>query len=152
MPPTPPSTNGRTPAPSATRTPGGSAAKPPVPVSSRSVSFKQSMGEIGRTGLRRTGGFIEGDEFLLQLANERKYRVFREMRENDPVINAIVFAVEMLIRQVDWRMEVDEKDTAGQEAADFLDECREDMTETWCNPMAELLSFIVCGWSYFEIC
>lgn len=60
--------------------------------------------EIGTTGLVHTGGFVR-DEFLPQLQGDRATKIYREMKDNDPVIGAMLFAVDMLARQVEWRIE-----------------------------------------------
>lgn len=60
--------------------------------------------EIGRIGQRRYGGTIY-EEFLHELRGTRGIEVYREMSENDDVVGAILFAIEMLVRQCDWNVE-----------------------------------------------
>lgn len=106
--------------------------------------------EIGSTGLNRSGGFIQ-EEFHTRLRGRRGQQIYREMAANDSVVGAVLFAIEMLIRQVDWRVEpVDESEEAEAEA-EFLKSCMDDMSSSWENLMAEILSFLVFGWSYHEI-
>ena len=62
---------------------------------------KERFGEIGKPGLEHWSGRIN-EEWIKELQYERKWRTLREMRENDPVVGAILFAVEMLIRSVSW--------------------------------------------------
>lgn len=50
--------------------------------------------EIGRIGQRRYGGTIY-EEFLHELRGTRGIEVYREMSENDDVVGAILFAIEM---------------------------------------------------------
>lgn len=38
-----------------------------------------------------------------------------------------------------------------KEAAEFVKECMDDMSETWVDTISEILSFITFGWSYHEI-
>lgn len=59
------------------------------------------MAEIGVSGLRATGGYVI-EEFLPQLRGDKVLEVYREMQANDPVVRAVLFAVNMLIRQVRW--------------------------------------------------
>lgn len=106
--------------------------------------------EIGSTGLRQSGGFIQED-FLPKLRGRRGQQTFREMANNDAVVGAILFAIEMLIRQVEWHAEpVDDSDEAMAEA-EFLESCMHDMSTSWENLLAEILSFLVFGWSWHEI-
>ena len=63
---------------------------------------REGFAEIGTTGLKRSGGFID-QEWLRQLATPTlRYRAFSEMRDNDATIGAILYAIETLIRQVEW--------------------------------------------------
>lgn len=62
--------------------------------------------EIGATGLQQFGGLVY-EEFQPQLAGLRARRIFKEMSENDPIIGSILFAVDMLIRQIDWKVTID---------------------------------------------
>lgn len=106
--------------------------------------------EIGATGLRRQSGVIQ-EEFLRQLSGPQAIRVYREMRDNDPVVGAILFAVEMLVRQVSWRVEPASDSNQDLQAAEFLRSCMEDMSHTWQTFISEALSMLVYGWSFHEI-
>ncbi|MDV6376237.1 hypothetical protein ORD21_16705 [Deinococcus sp. ZS9-10] len=56
-----------------------------------------------------------------------------------------------MFRQVDWRA-VPANDTPEAQAwADFLEECRADMSHTWPSFVAEVLTMLVHGWAYFEV-
>jgi hypothetical protein len=57
-----------------------------------------SLKEIGRIGQKRYGGFFY-EEFLKELQGRKGISVYKEMSENDDVIGAILYAIEMLIRQ-----------------------------------------------------
>lgn len=106
--------------------------------------------EIGRTGLKAWGGRIN-EEFLPQLAGLQGIRVYREMESNDPVIGAVLFAIEMLLRQASWRVEPSSQDNEDLRAAEFLESCKDDMSHTWPDLISELLSFLPYGWSWHEI-
>lgn len=66
--------------------------------------------EIGASGLAQYGGFVR-DEFLPQLQGDNALHVYREMFDNDPIISSLVFAIQMLMRQVEWRVEPPEPAT-----------------------------------------
>ena len=74
--------------------------------------------EIGRIGQRRYGGTIY-EEFLHELRGTRGIEVYREMSENDDVVGAILFAIEMLVRQCDWNVEPGGDTAKDKEAAEF---------------------------------
>jgi hypothetical protein len=103
--------------------------------------------ELGSTGLKRSGqrGLIY-EEFLPQLQDERARKVFREMRDNDPTVGAVLYAIEMLIRQAEWRVEGEDEDLV-----EFVESCLTDMSTSWEDFLAEVLSMLVYGWSWHEV-
>lgn len=106
--------------------------------------------EIGRIGQRRYGGrFYE--EFLPELRGNKGVEVYREMSDNDDVIGAILFSIEMLIRQTDWNIQAAGDSKQDKEAAEFVESCMDDMDATWIDTISEILSFITFGWSFHEI-
>jgi len=106
--------------------------------------------EIGRIGQRRYGGTIY-EEFLPELRGKRGIAVYHEMSENDDVVGAILFAIEMLVRQTVWNVEPCGNTSKDKEAAKFVKSCMDDMQETWIDTISEILSFLIYGWSYHEI-
>lgn len=108
------------------------------------------MGEIGRIGQSRYGGFIF-EEFLPELRGKKGIEVYSEMENNDDVVGAILFAMEMLVRQVDWTVDPSGDSAKDKEAADFVQSCMDDMQVTWIDTISEILSFLTFGWSYHEI-
>ncbi|PWK07507.1 phage portal protein family protein [Tumebacillus permanentifrigoris] len=106
--------------------------------------------EHGSTGLTRFGGQVS-EEWLSDLRGTKGIKVYREMRDNDPVIGSILFAIKMLIRQAAWRVELGGDSPADKEAAEFLESCLYDMSMTWHDTLTEILSFLPFGWSYHEI-
>lgn len=111
---------------------------------------RPDLAELGSTGLNQQGGQIF-EEFLPQLQGLRSIRIFKEMAANDPVVGAILFAVDMLIRQVSWRVEPASAETKDQEAAEFLESVIGDMSSTWQDTLSEIVSMLVFGWSFHEI-
>lgn len=114
------------------------------------TSVRAGMNELGRSGLKHFGGTVY-EEFLPQLQGLRGMQVYREMRENSAPIGAMFFAVESLLRSVDWSVEPASEKRKHIDAADFLEECMDDMSHTWEDFISEVLSMLIYGWSYFEI-
>ena len=106
--------------------------------------------EIGRIGQRRYGGVLY-EEFLHELRGRRGAEVYREMADNDDVVGAILFAIEMLVRQCDWNVEPAGDTAKDKEAAEFVESCMDDMQDTWIDTISEILSFLTYGWSFHEI-
>lgn len=119
----------------------------PSPVRKARVSV---MDEIGSSGLKAYGGYIY-EEFLPQLTGENALKVYREMKDNDPIVASILFAVDMLVRQVDWHVEPASSSNEDLKAAKFLDECINDMTVSWKDIVSEALTMLPFGWSFMEI-
>lgn len=106
--------------------------------------------EIGRIGQKRYGGTFY-EEFLRELRGKKGIETYREMAENDDTIGAILFAVEMLIRQASWNVEPGGDTPKDKEAAEFVEQCMHDMQDTWTDTISEILSFLTYGWSFHEI-
>lgn len=106
--------------------------------------------EIGRIGQRRFGGIVY-EEFLPELRGSRGVEIYREMSENDDVVGAILYAIEMLVRQTKWNVEPGGSTAKDKEAAEFVESCMDDMQNTWVDTISEILSFLAYGWSYHEI-
>jgi len=106
--------------------------------------------ELGQSGLRQSAGHIR-EEFLRDLAGWRGAQVYREMRDNDPVVGAILFSVEMLLRGVEWRVDPLGDGRADRLAAEFVRECLDGMEATFEDTLADILSFLTYGWALTEI-
>ncbi len=103
------------------------------------------FGEIGTSGLRRSGGYIN-EEFLPQLQGVKGFKVYREMRDNDPVVGAMLYAIDKVITRLEWHVEGEDERTAI-----FVQECLDDMSDSWDATLQNILSMLVYGWSFHEI-
>ena len=110
--------------------------------------------EIGRIGQHRYG--IDGqasifmEEFLPELQGIRGVHAYTEMADNDATVGAVLFAIEMLMRNAEFSVEPGGESKIDKEAAEFVKTCMHDMEETWQEFLSECLSFITYGWSYHE--
>ena len=109
-----------------------------------------AFNEIGNTGLKNSGGMVY-EEFLPKLQWPRAGAVYHEMSSNDPVVTSILMASRQLIRKVEWSVEPASQKRADVKAAQFLEECMNDMSGTWSSFIDDLMSFFEYGWSYMEI-
>lgn len=111
--------------------------------------------ELGRIGQLRYGGPGYGsiffEEFLPELRGIRGVHAYTEMVDNDATIGAIMFAIEMLMRQADIHVEPGGDSKKDKECAEFVESCMNDMEKTWADTFSEILSFLPYGWSYHEI-
>jgi hypothetical protein len=107
--------------------------------------------EVGTSGLVQYGGKVQED-FLRQLQGRKGVANYREMADNDPVVGAILHAVEMLMRTVTWSVDAaDTDDETALRYAEFVAECMQDMTQSWDDIISSILSFLTYGFSVHEI-
>jgi len=105
---------------------------------------------IGRSGLNRFGGYVFED-FLPYLTMPYSLKIYKEMSMNDPTIGSIIFAADQLIKNTSWRVETEGTSNIELEAKEFINECMHDMSFSWIDTIAEILSMFVYGWSWHEI-
>ena len=110
----------------------------------------QRKGEIGRIGQNRYSGILM-EEFLPELQGIKGVEVYREMSDNDETVGAILFVIEMLMRQCTFSVEPGGNSEKDKEAAEFVESCMNDMQNTWTDTISEIVSFLTYGWSYHEI-
>lgn len=106
--------------------------------------------EVGATGLKRFSGFIY-EEFRPELTGAKAVQTYKEMADNDPTVGAMLFAVKMLIRRVPWRTEAASETPEDTEAAEFLEQCMDDMSQPWVETIDEIMSMLEYGYSVQEI-
>jgi hypothetical protein len=121
------------------------------PVAVTDEDAASPMVEFGARGLRQFSGFVR-EEFLRELIGWRGIKVYREMRDNDPIISAMFFAVEMLLRGIPFTVEPVSQVPEDAEAAEFATSCLSDMEQSWPEFVSEVLTFLQYGYSVFEIC
>lgn len=91
------------------------------------------------------------EEFLPELRGIRGVETYKEMADNDSTIGGILFAIENLMRQCEFTVDPAGTSAKDKEAAEFVEQCMNDMSSTWTDTLSEILSFITYGWSYHEI-
>lgn len=106
-----------------------------------------NFAEIGASGLVYSNGYVL-DELNPNLMGRKALQTYRLMRDNDALVGAILYAVETLVRQVDWNVEQGDAQDAD---AQFLESCMEDMSESWGDFIAEAFSMLPYGWAFCEV-
>lgn len=106
---------------------------------------------LGQTGLPIYAGNVY-DEDLRELQGTQWIKTVRAM-QNDGVIGAFLFAVEMLSRQVTWQIKPFSEETEDKKRAEFISDCLfNDLNMSWQDTLSEILSMIPFGYSYLEEC
>lgn len=108
------------------------------------------LSQISDSGLKRSGGFIT-EEFHRNLRGTKAAKIYAEMRANDPIVGAFIFGLDMLIRQVQWKVQPADQDPLALDAARFLESCMHDMSHSWNDTISEVLSMLPYGWAFHEI-
>jgi hypothetical protein len=115
------------------------------------LSKPKSQQILGVASGNLSSGQMKPDEFLPELKGTRAIKKYREMRENDSTIGAVMYAVEQILRDVDITVRpVDESEEAAKEA-EFVQSVLDDMDHTLDDHVSESLSYLSYGFAWFEI-
>ena len=107
--------------------------------------------ELGAAGNYGRDDQLRPDEFLPKLRGLNATRTFREMKDNDPTIGAILMAFEMLLRAAEFRIDAANESPEAEEAKLFVEQCFDDMEGTTDDFLAEVLTFLPFGFAVFEV-
>lgn len=108
---------------------------------------------IGVTGLKRFGDISRiYEEWLPELQGNFAQLVYREMYEQDPVVGATWFAIEMLCRKVSWTNSPADGSNLAATIAEFFDQQMNDMSMSFGDTLSEILTMGPYGWSLMEKC
>lgn len=106
---------------------------------------------LGVAGDNTRNGQIRADEFLPELRGRRAINKYREMRDNDSTIGAVMYSVEQILRDVELKViPADDTDLAKREA-EFVEGVLNDMDHSLDDHIAEAISFLSYGFSWFEV-
>jgi len=107
-----------------------------------------AMLEVGKTGIRRNYNTVD-EEFLSTLKSAEGIRTYREMRDNDPIIGAFMHAITMIFREARWSVQIP-ANGGSEKDKNFLLDCMYDMQFSWSDFIADAVSMLTYGWSWFE--
>lgn len=105
--------------------------------------------ELGTSGLHRFGNIVY-EEFLPALQGDKAVKVYREMSDNDPTVGSLLFAIDMLCREVSWHVEPADSDDESMKRSEFLSSVMDDMSHSWNDAISEALTMLPYGWSWLE--
>lgn len=117
----------------------------------KKLSPTESTSILGVAGANTHNGNIRGDEFLPELRGKKAIRKFREMRDNDSTIGAVMYATEQVLRDVDLKVYACNDTPEAQKEAEFVQSVLDDMDHTLDDHMAEALSCLSYGFAWFEV-
>ena len=105
--------------------------------------------EEGKIGQKQYAGVFY-EEFLRELRGTQGIEVYKEM-ETDDTCGAILYAIDIICRQVQWRVDPSGTNEVDRKAANFINEAMNDMEDNWVEVISSILSFLTFGWSWHEI-
>lgn len=117
----------------------------------RKLSEAQAKTVLGVAGDNVDNGQIRADEFLPELRGKKAIRKYREMRDNDSTIGAVMYATEQVLRDVKLHVKPANDTEEAKREAEFVKSVLDDMDHTLDDHIAEALSFLSYGFAWFEV-
>ena len=117
----------------------------------KKLSETEAKKILGVAGDNTSNGQIRADEFLPELRGKKAIRKYREMRDNDSTIGAVMYATEQVLRDVDLKVMPANDSAEAKKEADFVESVLDDMDHTLDDHMAESLSNLSYGFAWFEV-
>lgn len=117
---------------------------------------KAPVSAVGYSGIKASGGVVS-EEFLQELRWPRAGRVYTEMANNDAVVGGCLYLIETMLRRARWVVEpvklpeAEEPEQSDKENATFVEQCLNDMVDTWDYTLSDILSMLTYGFSFHEI-
>jgi len=85
------------------------------------------------------------------LRGKKAIRKYREMRDNDSTIGAVMYATEQVLRDVDLKVMPANDSAEAKKEAEFVESVLDDMDHTLDDHIAESLSNLSYGFAWFEV-
>jgi hypothetical protein len=117
----------------------------------KKLSETEATQILGVAGDNTHNGQIRADEFLPELRGKRAIRKYREMRDNDSTIGAIMYATEQVLRDVDLKVVPANDTAAAKKEAEFVESIFKDMDHSLDDHISEALSSLTYGFAWFEV-
>ena len=117
----------------------------------KKLSETEATQILGVAGDNTHNGQIRADEFLPELRGKRAIRKYREMRDNDSTIGAVMYATEQVLRDVELKVMPANDTAAAKKEAEFVESVLADMDHSLDDHVAEALSSLTYGFAWFEV-
>ena len=117
----------------------------------KKLSETEAKKILGVAGDNTSNGQIRADEFLPELRGKKAIRKYREMRDNDSTIGAVMYATEQVLRDVDLKVMPSNDSAEAKKEAEFVESVLDDMDHTLDDHIAESLSNLSYGFAWFEV-
>jgi len=117
----------------------------------KKLSEAKAKATLGVAGDNTRNGQIRADEFLPELRGRKAIQTFRQMRDNDSTVGAVMYSVEQILRDVDLHVKPANDSPEAKLEAEFVDSVLNDMDHTLDDHISEALSFLSYGFGWFEV-
>lgn len=117
----------------------------------KKLSESQAKSTLGVAGDNTSNGQIRADEFLPELRGRKAIKKFREMRDNDSTIGAVMYAVEQILRDVTLEVKAANDTPAAKVEKEFVESVLNDMEHSLDDHIAESLAHLSYGFAWFEV-
>jgi len=117
----------------------------------KKLSEAKAKATLGVAGDNTHNGQIRADEFLPELRGKKAVRKYREMRDNDSTVGAVMYSVEQILRDVDLHVHAANDSDAAKVEKEFVESILVDMDHTLDDHIAEALGYLSYGFGWFEV-
>jgi len=117
----------------------------------KKLSEAKAKATLGVAGDNTQNGQIRADEFLPELRGKKAIRKYREMRDNDSTVGAVMYAVEQILRDVDLHVKPANDSDAAKVEKEFVESVLDDMEHTLDDHISEALGYLSYGFGWFEV-
>ena len=117
----------------------------------KKLSETEAKKILGVAGDNTHNGQIRADEFLPELRGKKAIRKYREMRDNDSTIGAVMYATEQVLRDVELKVVAANDSAEAIREKEFVESVLDDMDHTLDDHIAEALSSLSYGFAWFEV-
>jgi hypothetical protein len=117
----------------------------------KKLSEAEAKSTLGVAGDNTNNGQIRADEFLPELRGKKAIRKYREMRDNDSTVGAVMYSVEQILRDVDLHVKPANDSDAAKAEKEFVESVLNDMDHTLDDHISEALGYLSYGFGWFEV-
>jgi len=117
----------------------------------KKLSEAEAKSTLGVAGQNTRNGQIRADEFLPELRGRRAIRKYREMRDNDSTIGAVMYSIEQILRDVPLDVKPANETPQATVEKDYLVSVLNDMDHSLDDHVAEAISNFTYGFGWFEV-
>ena len=117
----------------------------------KKLSEAEAKSTLGVAGGNTHNGQIRADEFLPELRGKKAIRKYREMRDNDSTVGAVMYSVEQILRDVELDVKPANDTAEAKTEADFVKSVLDDMDHTLDDHIAEAIGYLSYGFGWFEV-